>query len=88
MAISDADYNQARGILARAGSMTARNSHEKHTQGNGSPIGHGQALLREARDEFLRMDNGSANLRQGTGMTVAHYNAIHDAARVMAVQTW
>jgi hypothetical protein len=86
MAISDNDYNQARDILIAAGSKTAEKSHPKHTGGKGSPVAHGQDLLREARDEFRQKDQGQPNL--DSGMTRAHYDAIHAAARQMNIEEW
>ena len=86
MAISDNDYNQARNILAAAGSDTASKSHPKHTQGAGSPESHGRSLLAEARDEFRGTDSGQANL--SSGMTQAHYQAIHQAAGAMGIDQW
>ena len=86
MAIADNDYNAARNTLVLAGSATAGASHPKHTQGAGSPDSHGQDLLREARDEFRGMDAGQANL--SSGMTLAHYNAIHNAAQRMGITNW
>jgi len=56
MAISDDDYNKARDILVKAGSETAKKSHMKHTNGKGSPTDHGLSLLREARDEFNKVE--------------------------------
>jgi len=86
MAISDNNYNRARAILAAAGSKTANASHEKHTQGAGSPLGHGQSLLREARDEFRGTDAGQDALR--SGMTQAHFDAVHNAADQMRIGAW
>ncbi|MBN3217580.1 hypothetical protein CUU54_03920 [Pectobacterium polaris] len=86
MAISDNDYNRARAILIAAGSNSARASHEKHTQGAGSPDSHGQSLLRGSRDEFRAADRGQPNLQ--SEMTQAHYNAIHAAAQQMGIQNW
>ena len=86
MAISDLDYNRARSILVDAGSATAAASHTKHTQGRGSPVGHGQQLLREARDEFRRSDRGYEDLR--SSMTADHYAAVHSAARRMGITAW
>lgn len=65
MAIGDNDYDQARNILAAAGSDTASKSHPKHTQGAGSPESHGRSLLAEARNEFRGTDSGQANLSSG-----------------------
>ena len=86
MVISDYDYNKARMILIDAGSQTAKASHPAHTRGAGSPAGHGQGLLREARNEFRRADVGQANLR--SGLTPAHYNTIHNAANQMNIREW
>ena len=86
MSISDNDYNRARAILAQAGSNTASKSHDKHTQGAGSPDSHGQDLLREARDEFRGTDAGQGGLQ--SGMTQGHYNAVHQAAQRMGIDQW
>lgn len=86
MAISDHNYNTAKAILTQAGSNSAAASHNKHTQGKGSPLAHGRSLLAEARDEFRRLDAGQGNLQ--SDMTVAHYNAVHAAARQMNVTVW
>lgn len=85
MSISDDQYNRARAILIEAGSRTASSSHAKHTQGRGSPVGHGQQLLREARDEFREADRQSGS---HSGMTEAHYKAIHRAAQEMGISNW
>jgi hypothetical protein len=50
--IKDKDYNRARSMLVAAGSMSAQKSHLKHTQGRGSPDGHGRSLLNEASAEW------------------------------------
>jgi hypothetical protein len=49
--ISTHNYNTARNLLIAAGSLSAKKSHPKHG-GDAWPDGHGQSLLREARDEF------------------------------------
>lgn len=84
--ISDNNYNTARAILIAAGSNSAAASHPKHTQGAGSPDGHGIALLQEARDEFRAADVGQPGLV--SGMTQAHYGAIHNAADQMGIVQW
>jgi len=86
MPIKDDDYNRARRILAQAGSDSAAKSHVKHTGGKGSPDGHGQDLLAEARDEFRGRDSGQPNLQ--SGMTHVHYTAIHQAAGAMGISNW
>ena len=86
MAISDHDYNTARAILVAAGSRTAAKSHDKHTNGAGSPDSHGKDLLREARDDFRITDAGQANLQ--SRMTAAHYAAVHNAATQMGITSW
>ena len=86
MAISDNNYNSARAILINAGSQTANASHPKHTQGAGSPEGHGQDLLREARDEFRGVDAQKPNLV--SGMIQEHHTAIHNAAKKMSISNW
>jgi hypothetical protein len=79
MAISDEAYNKASAILVKAGSQTAQKSHEKHTQGKGSPDGHGQALLREARDEFNGMPDPQKTAGRG---------AVVKAAQEMNIKNW
>ena len=86
MSISDGDYNRALEILVGAGSRTADVSHVKHTQGKGSPDGHGVALLAQARDDFRLMDNGQTPLE--AGMTIAHHDAIKAAAKKMGIKYW
>ncbi|MGH7297404.1 MAG: hypothetical protein ACRELB_20880 [Polyangiaceae bacterium] len=76
--ISDGDYNKAKAILVKAGSKTAGKSHEKHTQGKGSPEDHGKGLLREARDEF----------KQGTPEATKVRAACVEAAKVMSISSW
>jgi hypothetical protein len=86
MAISDGAYNGARKVLVDAGSRTASKSHDKHTQGKGSPDDHGKKLLSEARDDFRSTDMRLPNQR--SGMTMAHYDAIHKAAQLMGIPSW
>jgi len=86
MSISDGDYNRALEILVGAGSRTADVSHVKHTQGKGSPDGHGVALLAQARNEFRVINAGQPNLQ--ADMNAAHYNAIHAAAVRMGITNW
>lgn len=86
MPIKDDDYNQARGILAAAGSQAAAKAHQKHTQGKGSPEAHGKQLLQAARDAFRRNDQGQAPLE--SGMTAAHHTATMRAATEMSTTDW
>jgi hypothetical protein len=79
MQVADDDYNKARDVLITAGSQTAQKSHTKHTQGKGSPEGHGQALLREARDEF----NGMQDPQKTAGRA-----AVVKAAKQMKIEKW
>jgi hypothetical protein len=81
--ISDDDYNAARQILINAGSDSARASHVKHTQGRGSPDGHGVALVREAITEFRASDAGGQALTRG--MTIQHFVAVSNAADKMGL---
>ena len=83
--ISDGDYNAARKKLIDSGSASAGASHPKHTNG-GSPDGHGVSLLQEARDEFRNTDAGQEGLK--SGVTIAHYTAIHWAANKMSIDKW
>ncbi|MFJ8313000.1 MULTISPECIES: hypothetical protein [unclassified Streptomyces] len=83
--ISAGAYNQARSILAHAGSQTAAKSHPVH--GTGSvPVRYGTSLLACSRDEF-RHDDITAPIKQ-SGMTPYHWLAIHDAARTMGITRW
>ncbi|MFE9574588.1 hypothetical protein ACFYMW_39805 [Streptomyces sp. NPDC006692] len=83
--ISAAAYNQARSILARAGSETAAKSHPVH--GTASvPVRYGTSLLACSRDEF-RVKDRNAPIKR-SGMTPYHYVAIHDAARTMGIDRW
>lgn len=83
--ISAAAYNQARSILAHAGSQTAAKSHPVHGVSS-VPVRYGTSLLACSRDEFRR-DDRNAPVKQ-SGMTPYHYLAIHDAARTMGITRW
>lgn len=85
MPIKPQDYSQARSVLAQAGSDTASKSHPKHNT-DSVPESHGADLLREARDEFRGTDGGAGALQ--SGMTQAHYDAVHRAAEVMGISSW
>ena len=76
--ISDDQYNQARNTLVAVGSKSAKASHVKHTQGKGSPDGHGKALLMEAIQEFRASDAMGPALTRG--MTIEHFVAVSNAA--------
>ncbi|AZQ75905.1 hypothetical protein EKH77_31105 [Streptomyces luteoverticillatus] len=80
-----AAYNQARSILAKAGSDTAAKSHPVHGTGD-VPVGYGTNLLACSRDEFRAKDKNAPIKR--SGMTPYHYVAIHDAARTMGIDRW
>ncbi|MEU8583077.1 hypothetical protein [Streptomyces abikoensis] len=83
--IKAAAYNQARSILAKAGSDTAAKSHPIHGTGD-VPVGYGTNLLACSRDEFRAKDKNAPIKR--SGMTPYHYVAIHDAARTMGIDRW
>jgi hypothetical protein len=83
--ISAAHYNQARSILAHAGSMNAAKSHLAHGVRN-VPVRYGTQLLACSRDEFRHKDR-DAPLRR-SGMTPYHWLAIHDAAQAMGIKRW
>ncbi|MEH6374608.1 hypothetical protein V7793_09770 [Streptomyces sp. KLMMK] len=83
--ISPAAYNQARSILAKAGSMYAAKSHVVHGKSS-VPARYGAQLLACARDEF-RHDDKNLPLKQ-SGMSPYHYIAIHDAAKTMGITRW
>jgi len=84
MAIQTIRFNTAKANLAGAGSHSAQLCHPQH--GTGSCPDHcGVSLLRGARDDFRGMDTGQPALR--SGMTQAHYNAVH-AAVLMGINQW
>ncbi|MGW3040152.1 hypothetical protein ACWC9T_08910 [Kitasatospora sp. NPDC001159] len=80
-------YNQARSILANAGSQTAAKSHPIHGK-NDVPVSYGTSLLASARDEFRAADKNLPPKDKKSDMSIAHYNAIHSAAKTMGIDTW
>lgn len=78
-------FNQARSILARAGSDTAAKTHPIHGTGN-VPVWYGTTLLACSRDEFRYKDRNDP--LKHSGMSPYHYVAIHDAARTMGIDRW
>lgn len=96
--ISDGDYNKAKKILEDAGSDKAKKSHKKHGNRQGSPEGHGVALLREAGDELLAnadkfYPKEARKARpQLQRMWEQEYRdakkATRDAAKVMSITRW
>ncbi|MFB7124792.1 MULTISPECIES: hypothetical protein [Streptomycetaceae] len=85
--IKVADYNQARGTLINAGSKTAAKSHPAHGTKD-VPVSHGVSLLAEARDEFRAADKNLPASQKRSDMSIPHYNAIHNAANTMHIDTW
>ncbi len=85
--IKPAAYNQARSILANAGSQTAAKSHPIHGKDD-VPVSYGTSLLAAARDEFRHADEHLPAKQKKSGMSIPHYNAIHSAARVMDITVW
>lgn len=85
--IKPAAYNQARSILANAGSQTAAKSHPVHGKAD-VPVGYGTSLLAAARDEFRQTDRNLPPKDKKSDMSTPHYNAIHDAAKVMGIDRW
>ncbi|GGU89964.1 hypothetical protein GCM10010211_65650 [Streptomyces albospinus] len=83
--IKAAAYNQARSILAKAGSDTAAKSHPVHGTGD-VPVRYGTSLLAGSRDEFRSKDRNVP--KKKSGMSIPHYTAIHDAARTMGIDRW
>ncbi|MFE9572774.1 hypothetical protein ACFYMW_30235 [Streptomyces sp. NPDC006692] len=83
--ISAAAYNQARSILAGAGSQTAAKSHPVHGT-RSVPVRYGTSLLACSRDEFRHNDRNAPLTR--SGMTPYHWLAVHDAARAMGLDRW
>ncbi|MFF3631308.1 hypothetical protein [Streptomyces sp. NPDC002164] len=86
-AIKPAAYNQARSILANAGSQTAAKSHPVHGKDD-VPVGYGTSLLAAARDEFRQADRNLPANQKKSDMSTPHYNAIHSAAKAMGVDRW
>ncbi|RKT17745.1 hypothetical protein BX285_2135 [Streptomyces sp. 1114.5] len=80
-------YNQARSILANAGSQTAAKSHPIHGK-NDVPVSYGTGLLASARDEFRAADKNLPAGQKKSDMSIPHYNAIHNAAKVMGIDRW
>ncbi|MBV6698456.1 hypothetical protein [Kitasatospora aureofaciens] len=85
--VKAAAYNQARSILAQAGSQTAAKSHPIHGK-NDVPVSYGTSLLASARDEFRAADKKLPAKDKKSDMSIAHYNAIHSAANAMGIDRW
>lgn len=85
--IKAAAYNQARSILAKAGSQTAAKSHPIHGKVD-VPVGYGTSLLASARDEFRHNDRNLPAKDKKSDMSIPHYNAIHEAAKTMGIDRW
>ncbi|MGW2251503.1 hypothetical protein ACWCXH_15030 [Kitasatospora sp. NPDC001660] len=85
--VKAAAYNQARSILAQAGSQTAAKSHPIHGK-NDVPVSYGTSLLASARDEFRAADKHLPANQKKSDMSIPHYNAIHSAANTMGIDRW
>lgn len=85
--VKPAAYNQARSILANAGSQTAAKSHPVHGKDD-VPVSYGTSLLAAARDEFRQTDRGLPPKEKKSDMSIPHYNAIHSTAKVMGIDRW
>ncbi|MEU8511217.1 hypothetical protein AB0C76_06480 [Kitasatospora sp. NPDC048722] len=85
--VKAAAYNQARSILANAGSQTAAKSHPVHGKPD-VPVSYGTSLLASARDEFRAKDKNLPPKDKKSDMSIAHYNAIHSAATTMGIDRW
>ncbi|MFJ2780833.1 hypothetical protein [Kitasatospora sp. NPDC087315] len=85
--IKPAAYNQARSILANAGSQTAAKSHPVHGKDD-VPVSYGTSLLAAARDEFRQTDRNLPAKDKKSDMSIPHYNAIHSAANTMGIDRW
>ena len=85
--IKAAAYNQARSILAKAGSQTAAKSHPVHGKDD-VPVSYGTSLLAAARDEFRHADRNLPAKQKKSDMSIPHYNAIHSAAKTMGIDRW
>lgn len=88
MPISDADYNRAKAILEKAGSLKAAKSHKKHGNSGGSPDQHGVDLLVEARDELVEAARRIADpIRQAAAVRAAKAE-VSKAAGAMGITHW
>ncbi|MFF4185030.1 hypothetical protein ACFYZ9_17700 [Streptomyces sp. NPDC001691] len=85
--IKPAAYNQARSILANAGSQTAAKSHPVHGKDD-VPVSYGTSLLAAARDEFRHNDRNLPAKQKKSDMSIPHYNAVHSAANTMGIDRW
>lgn len=85
--IKTAAYNQARSILANAGSQTAAKSHPIHGKPD-VPVSYGTSLLAGSRDEFRQTDKNLPAKDKKSDMSIPHYNAIHSAATTMGIDRW
>ncbi|MGW2374677.1 MULTISPECIES: hypothetical protein [Kitasatospora] len=85
--VKAAAYNQARSILAQAGSQTAAKSHPAHGTSD-VPVSYGTSLLAAARDEFRAADRNLPAAQKKSDMSIPHYNAIHSAANTMGIDRW
>lgn len=75
-------YNQAKYILQNAGSGSARASHPKHPPNKSFAVGHGLSLLREAKEDFKRGNNGRLNRAHVTELRkAAHKMSIHNDSK-------
>ncbi|MGW2028122.1 hypothetical protein [Streptomyces decoyicus] len=79
------EYNMARNVLAKAGSMNAAKSHPIHA--GSVPVRYGTQLLACSRDEFRHKDRDKPDAKW-SGMTYHHWRAIHEAAKWMDITRW
>lgn len=88
MQISDKQYNEAKAILTKAGSLKASKSHPKHGNDGGSPDTHGKALLVEARDELVAAANKLSDPAKKEEAIKKAKAATRDAASKMGITSW
>jgi hypothetical protein len=82
--ISTTSYNQARSILANAGSQTATKTHP--ARGNVHlPVSYGISLLVNARDEFRSTDRNIPPKQKKSDMSILHFNALNSAENIMGI---
>lgn len=82
--IVTASYNQARSILAHAGSQTAAKTHPAH--GNVHlPVSYGISLIANARNEFRSTDRNIPPKQKKSDMSIPHFNALNSAENIMGI---
>lgn len=82
MAINDGDYNQARELLAAAGSLTAEKADLKDSRNSNAQDGYGKQLIIEAIMDFR---DGASGDGLENGMSVENSLIVARAAGMMGL---